>query len=181
MSGFEVAGLVLGAFPLAITALEKYREVATRLGLFRHIRLQYKKCRDDLEFHRLVFKRNLRHLLLPLVVDDDRIEALLADPGGDSWKEPLVADLLEKRLQDSFELYIEYIEGMDCVMKEIHKELAFDSQSVQTKVNTPVREPIHTKMPTPSQVSHRRRKSQPMLPASSLLSEEKEGRSKFTG
>ncbi|KAH8685345.1 hypothetical protein BGZ61DRAFT_58203 [Ilyonectria robusta] len=137
MSGFEVAGLVLGAFPLAITALEKYREVATRLGLFRHIRLQYKKCRDDLEFHRLVFKRNLRHLLLPLVVDDDRIEALLADPGGDSWKEPLVADLLEKRLQDSFELYIEYIEGMDCVMKEIHKELAFDSQSVQTKVNTP--------------------------------------------
>lgn len=180
MSGFEVAGLVLGAFPLAISALEKYREVATRLGLFRHIRLQYKKCRDDLEFHRLVFKRNLRHLLLPLVVDDDRIEALLADPGGDSWKEPMVADLLEKRLQDSFELYIEYIEGMDCVMKEIHKELAFDSQSVQTKVNTPVREQF-TKIPTTPQVSHLRRKPQPTLPASSLLSEEKEGRSKCTG
>jgi hypothetical protein len=141
MSGFEVAGVVLGAFPIAILALEKYQEVATRLGLFYKIRLEYKKCRDEVEFHHLTFKRHLKQLLLPLVADDDRIGDLLANPGGESWKEPSIAALLEKRLQESYNLYLEYIKGMGRVMEDINRELAIESDTIQEKVNSAVRIP----------------------------------------
>lgn len=154
MSGFEVAGIVLGAFPLAITALDKYREVATRLGLFYKIRLEYKKCRDALEFHQLTFTRHLRQLLLPLVVDDDRIAVLLADPGGDSWRDQAVAGLLRKRLQDSFALYVGYIEGMESVMKRVNRELAADSDAVQERVNAPVGRPSIEDLPLPVLTPH---------------------------
>ena len=139
MSGFEVAGVVLGAFPVAISALEGYREVANRLGLFFQIRLEYKKALDNLKIHQLTFTRHLRQLLLPLIVDDDRIAILLADPGGPSWKEQAVAELLEKRLQDSFPLYMSCIMGLQQVMQEINREFAVDSEAVQDNIKSPVR------------------------------------------
>ena len=135
MSGFEVAGVVLGAFPLAISALDKYREVATRLGLFFKIQLEYKKWRDDLEMHQLLFTRHLKQLLLPLVADDDKIKVLLAAPGGDSWKDPSISSLLEQRLRESYKLYFGYIKGIERVMEEINHELAVDSSSVQERLN----------------------------------------------
>lgn len=165
MSGFEVAGIVLGAFPLAITALDKYREVATRLGLFYKIRLEYKKCRDALEFHQLTFTRHLRQLLLPLVVDDDRIAVLLADPGGDSWRDQAVAGLLRKRLQDSFALYVGYIEGMESVMKRVNRELAADSDAVQERVNAPVGRPSIEDLPLPVLTDTPRRGHRPKNPS----------------
>ena len=138
MSGFEIAGVVLGAFPLALSALEKYREIATRLGVFYKIRLEYKKWRDDLEFHQLLFIRHLRQLLLPLVVDDDKIQELLSSPGGDRWKDQSTALLLEKRLGDSHPLYLRYINGIERVIDNINRELSTDSRSVQEQINTPV-------------------------------------------
>ncbi|KPM46526.1 hypothetical protein AK830_g113 [Neonectria ditissima] len=137
MSGIEIAGLVLGAFPVAISVLEKYREVGDRFGFFMNIRREYKECLDDLKFQQLSFTSNLRHLLLPLVVDDDRIAVLLAHPGGESWKERSIGDLLEKRLQGSFELYMTFIERMLSIVKEIQEALAFDSRLVQEKIITP--------------------------------------------
>ncbi|KAK0709991.1 hypothetical protein B0T26DRAFT_755112 [Lasiosphaeria miniovina] len=136
MSGFEVAGLVLGAFPIAITALDKYREIATRLGVFFKIQLEYKRWRDDLEFHQLVFTRHLRQLLLPLVADDDKIAELLSAPGGDSWRDDAIAKLLQKRLRDSYELYFEYIKGIKRVMADINQELAVDSAAIQDGIKT---------------------------------------------
>ncbi len=134
MSGFEVAGVVLGAFPLVLSALEKYRELATRLGLWGKIHLEYKKWRDDLDFYQILFTRQLRQLLLPLVTDDDKIRELISSPGGDSWKDQSISNLLEERLGDSYQLYLEYIKGIERVMDEIGRELSIESRLVQEKM-----------------------------------------------
>lgn len=138
MSGLEIVGVVLGAFPLAITALDKYREVATRLGLWYKIKLEHKKCRDQLHFHRVTLTSHLRQLLLPLVVDDAMIEKLLSRPGGDEWKDDSIARLLEKRLRDSYQLYLDYIQGMERVMIELCEKLAADSVPVQDHLKSVV-------------------------------------------
>lgn len=139
MSGFEVVGIVLSAFPLAISALERYRDIADRLGLFCKIRLEYKRWRDDLEFHKLAFEKNLRQLLLPLVVDDEKIDELLLAPGGDCWKEESIAQLFQQRLQESYYLYMQYIQSIREVMDKIHSELAIDSDWAQTLLDSPVK------------------------------------------
>ncbi|KAL6879175.1 hypothetical protein J3F83DRAFT_725360 [Trichoderma novae-zelandiae] len=127
MSGFEIAGIALGAFPIALSALEAYRDIAQRLGLFHKIRLEYKKWRDDLEFYKVAFTRNLRQLLLPLVADDERIRELLLDPGGGCWKEESLAEVFERRLQESYQLYMQYIQNIKGILDEINRELAIGS------------------------------------------------------
>ncbi|KAH7020417.1 hypothetical protein EDB80DRAFT_702936 [Ilyonectria destructans] len=137
MSGFEVAGIVLGAFPIAITAVEEFRDVAKRLKLFYEVRTEYKRCRDQLAYNQILFKTNLRRLLLPLVVDDDKIDELLADPGGSGWKEKPLDDLLRKRLKDTYGPYFEFVKEMGTIMDEMNEELALDSENIQSQINSP--------------------------------------------
>ena len=82
MSGVEVAGFALAAFPLLISALEHYREGWEIMGDFWKIRKEYKKCQQDLKLQKLVFEENLEQLLGNLVSDEDVLTALIAKPGG---------------------------------------------------------------------------------------------------
>lgn len=139
MSGIELAGLVLGAFPLAIVALEKYGEAARRFGMFVHIRAEYKHWKDDLRFHDIAIKRHLKQLLLPLVLDDESIQSLLGNPGSEAWSDPQIDALLQSRLKEAHELYLRYIVGIEEVMAEIQKYLALDSAPIQQMMESRVR------------------------------------------
>ncbi|KAM3550099.1 hypothetical protein ARSEF4850_008513 [Beauveria asiatica] len=93
MSGIEVAGLVLGAFPLLISALEHGRDTAKVLEIFWKIR-----------------RENLEALLLPLIVDDNEVQDLLKNPGGPRWQDPELEGRLKGRLPvKSYLLYLERI------------------------------------------------------------------------
>ncbi|KAK4075363.1 uncharacterized protein Triagg1_4484 [Trichoderma aggressivum f. europaeum] len=131
MSGFQIAGIVLGAFPIAINALEAYQDIAERVGLFLTIKNEYINWKNELNFHKLSFTINMRQLLLPLVADDDMIAELLNAPGGDRWQDKSVAELLEKRLEGSYELYMQYIQNMRRILEEINRELLIDSEWAQ--------------------------------------------------
>ncbi|KAF2496627.1 hypothetical protein BU16DRAFT_507162 [Lophium mytilinum] len=135
MSGVEIAGLVLGAFPVALTALEKYRTVARSLGFWWEIRLEYQKCSSEISYHRVIFSRNLKQLLLPLVADKDQIQRLVADLGGAGWKDPELARQLEDRLQDSYEIYFHIMQQMNEAMNELNKELGGEKTGFQEKVS----------------------------------------------
>ncbi|OTA88375.1 hypothetical protein M434DRAFT_123914 [Hypoxylon sp. CO27-5] len=138
MSGFEIAGVVLGAFPLAIEALEKYREVFKRVGLFYKIRVEYIKCEHNLKFHRASFTGHLRRLLLPLIEDDGKIKDLLSNPGGTFWKDQETIDLLQRRLgEESYGLFIDCIEGVKEVMGKLNSELVLDSATLQESLRKP--------------------------------------------
>lgn len=71
MSGFEIAGLVLGALPVAIAVLDGLKEMNRGVAFWRGIRRRHKRLVSDLDFQRLSFELNLKQLLLPLVLDDD--------------------------------------------------------------------------------------------------------------
>ena len=135
MTGFEIAGAVLGAFPIAIEALERYRDVARYWGFWWEIRSEYQKCSNELKFHQLSFRRNLKQLLLPLVADEDQIKRLLVDPGGEGWREQSVAQQLQDRLQESYELYLEIIQQLKTTMDELNRELAISKSGFQEKLS----------------------------------------------
>ncbi|KAK4212993.1 hypothetical protein QBC37DRAFT_464729 [Rhypophila decipiens] len=136
MSGFEIAGVVLGAFPIALHLLDDYRKLAVRANLWRKIKLEHAKCRNDVEFQRVALSSNLRQLILPLLVDDNKANRLLLEPGGESWKDPAIDGLLRDRLGHTYDLYLDYIRGMGDVMVELNKELCMDSTAVQERLST---------------------------------------------
>jgi hypothetical protein len=138
MSGIEIIGVVLGAFPIAIMALEKYSKLATSVNLFYSIRSEHKRCLDDLTYHQILFKIHLRRLLLPLAVDDDKIDELLDNPGGTSWKEKSIDDVLKRRMKDAYLPYFGYVKEMARVMNDLNQRLALDSETVQNNLSNRV-------------------------------------------
>ncbi len=72
------------------------------------------------------------------MVDDDKIQELLFSPGGDGWKNQSIVVLLEKRLGDSHQLYLDYINGIERVIGNINQELSIYSRPVQEQINRPV-------------------------------------------
>ena len=142
MSGLEIAGLVLGALPLAIEVLDRYSEVADRIDVFFKIKAEYDEWHRRLEFNHLLFKRNVEELLLPLMVDDitkeDNIPKLMKDPFGSWWTEPEMAHLLQERLRDGYKVYMGCIQDIEQVMEDIVRELALGHAAVQSKIASPV-------------------------------------------
>lgn len=135
MSGIEIAGLVLGAFPLLIQALESYREGAEVLSDWWNIKRAYKKCRQDLSYHQLLFEGNVEQFLLPLVVDDDDLKALMANPGNAGWRDPNLEARLRDRLPKSYSLFLDIIGDINSLMKGLSVELGTDDALFQAGVN----------------------------------------------
>ncbi|RYP86159.1 hypothetical protein DL770_004946 [Monosporascus sp. CRB-9-2] len=133
MSGFEVAGLVLGALPLVVTALESYSKLAKIAGFWREIRREYRKFDADLKCQRLEFIMSLRVLLLPLVTAGDKelINRLIADPQGDAWKDHEIETRLKAKLQDQYELFEKIVYEIKQVVLDLESELSIDSEAVQ--------------------------------------------------
>jgi hypothetical protein len=135
MSGIEVAGIVLGAFPLLIHALESYREGAEVLNDWWNIKRAYKKCRQDLSYHKLLFEGNVELFLLPLVVDEDELKVLMANPGDAAWKDPNLEKRLENRLPKSYHLFLDIVGDIKRLMEELGVELGIDDAMFQAGVN----------------------------------------------
>lgn len=125
--GIEVAGLVLGAFPIALEVLDRYKEVAKRFRFWYKIAAEHKKCDSQIKYQRLVYIHNLKSLLLPLAgLDDVRIDELINDPGGTAWADAEVTRVLRRRLADSYELYLQFMDDFKESLDAMNRELAFD-------------------------------------------------------
>lgn len=133
MSGFEIAGVVLGAFPLAISAIDGFRRVARKVDAWREVRLIYTRCSEDLKNEQLAFKRHLRLLVFPLVSDVVAAQELLDNPSGPRWADPDIAELLQKKLGESFELYICYVQRIKETIDNIRAEIETYSELVEEK------------------------------------------------
>jgi hypothetical protein len=135
MSGIEVAGLLLGIFPLIITGLEHYRETASVLGVFWKIRRKYLVWMHSVNICKLAFENNLEELLLPLIADDDQLKLLIADPQGPEWQNPQLEQCLRERLPKSYDLYLESISHIKETMDQLSHELGVDNSRFQSKVS----------------------------------------------
>ncbi|KAF2441452.1 hypothetical protein P171DRAFT_418037 [Karstenula rhodostoma CBS 690.94] len=109
MSGLEIAGVLLGAFPLLISGIEHWHNVAKAGGYFWRVRKEYNKCRRDVNYHEILYKRNLRALLAPVVIEAEEVKQLMDNPGGDGWKNVDLQARLELRLQESYRTYMEIL------------------------------------------------------------------------
>ncbi|KAF2744653.1 hypothetical protein M011DRAFT_496157 [Sporormia fimetaria CBS 119925] len=123
MSGIEVAGLVLGAFPILIRALESYREGAEFLGDWWRIQRAYTKCRQDLQYHQVLFEGNVERFLLPLVVDDEELKNLMSDPAGEAWRDEELEARLKERLPKSYRIFLDTMGNINDLMEDLKKEL----------------------------------------------------------
>ena len=107
MSGFEVAGIILGAIPIIVTALQQYKTAKEKLSYFGNKALYIDRLIDSLEEQRVLIETDLYILLKATGVDigahsfmshgqvfqDDEVEKELQDYLGaiyDPYRKALV-------------------------------------------------------------------------------------------
>jgi hypothetical protein len=133
MSGIEVAGLVLGGFPLLISALKHL----VKLRMFR------RECQKDLNRLRdirLVYRESLRTLLVPLqydgTLDLKQIERLLDDPSSQAWSDPDVQEEVSRRLGVFKDRYFQILQEMDHTILKLAKASKVDDARFQSSLHT---------------------------------------------
>ena len=134
MSGIEIAGLILGAFPLLLSALEKNQEACQVFGDWWKIRKPYESCLKWVQAEHDLFELNLRNLLDPMLADTAMLDELLADPYGKQWRSESLADELRNFLPTNFSNCISMMERFHEHMIALGRELGMDKQAFQRAI-----------------------------------------------
>jgi hypothetical protein len=130
MSGVEVAGFVLAAFPLVVSALEHYQEGFESLQDWWRFRTEFVGFIHEIGTQSVLFSENLEELLRPIVLSDVEMDALLTDPGGRAWNDPDLEARLQQRLPQSYGWYRCTIDDINAIMEKLKAKLGIQKGQV---------------------------------------------------
>lgn len=110
MSGVEVAGLILGAVPLVVSALKSYKETKQRYIWFMSKEVCVDKLIQSLNEQVYFIKADLEVALRSTDLEQDKVTSILTGSDLTSWRENEVAEAVQDYLGEGFELYLNALE-----------------------------------------------------------------------
>lgn len=109
VTGFEIAGIALGSFPIAVDTLRRMIEGVETIKYWRRYRNKLEDYACDLEVARAYYLDTLEELLMGIVDSDTELKALLDEPGGLAWRTPEYERNLRRRLDRSYDIYLQIL------------------------------------------------------------------------
>lgn len=121
----EIVGLVLGAIPLLISALEHYEDFVEPTVAFFKWRGQLSKITRRLLMGHTDYELNVR-LLLKQVVKDEDLAKMIDDPQNDKWKSDWLVEDLSEKLGTAYQPTISTIQEIVDIMVSVAASLNID-------------------------------------------------------
>lgn len=140
MSGFEVAGIVMGAVPLLVEALKAYQELGRRRDAFRRKRQHIGHMVRALDCQHVIVLTDVKIVCRNACVDDTKFEAhvrtgqlekLLQRPG--------VKDSVASFLGDGFGVYLRILNDFEASLLTIVKSISLLDNELQASRHFPYR------------------------------------------
>ncbi|KAK1836524.1 hypothetical protein QBC39DRAFT_272703 [Podospora conica] len=125
MSGFEIAGVVLGGVPIIVSALKLYVEGARTIQAWRRYAREVKSLIRSLETEQAKLQ-NVCERLLVNIVPETKIEDMINDPFGPLWREVATAKKIHARLWRSAKVFQDNVLDMNAAVEEMKKKLGLD-------------------------------------------------------
>ncbi|KAI8681050.1 hypothetical protein NCS55_00354800 [Fusarium keratoplasticum] len=122
MSGFEIAGIVLGSIPLVISTLENYGAGFSTLQRFRKYRRELQSLIRNLETERIKLQNVCEKLLIGLV-PHSRIETLINNPMGDLWREEETLRKIQFRLGKGYKMFEATMSDLKTTIDEMARRI----------------------------------------------------------
>ena len=123
MSGFEVTGVLLGAIPLLIAALEQYKTTKSKLRGFRYKALYIDRLIAALEEQRVLIESDLRLLLAAVGYEDEYVTALGANTSRAFLESYEISREVGSFLGLNHEPYTKRLENCRSSLEDIAKEI----------------------------------------------------------
>lgn len=120
MSGVEVAGLVLGAFPIVIQIIDSYRGVLA--GRDTDFLL------ETLRNNELIFRNSIR-LMLRSIIPATELDVLLENLGGDVWEDVSLNARMSQVGQDA-DAIIQNLKVIYATLSKLKKKLPVSCSAV---------------------------------------------------
>jgi hypothetical protein len=124
-SGVEVAGLVLGSIPLILAGLQFYAEGISVTRRYAKYREEVNSLLIELRAENSLYLNSINMLLVGVVPPEEMV-VFLADPKGLRWKDPKFDRKLRKRLDTSYETYLETISQLIATTNRFSDRLRLD-------------------------------------------------------
>ena len=129
MSGVEVIGLILGALPLAISAIEHYRDGLDPFKDYIRYDSTLKSLRTRLRIQQDLFEGTIQRLLLE-DLSDAQIDRLFPDSSRPTdralWGTDEIDGKLHRRLGKKYGNFVDVIREMEKVMRRLMDRLDVD-------------------------------------------------------
>lgn len=119
----ELALGIVGIAPLVGGAIKAYKEVNSRLKLFRHSSKEVKKVHKVLRIQRQVFVNECRLWLKFIIEDDETAMAMASDPDHDRWADPELDASFKSRLKDNYNAWLETTKDVSEGIEELEANL----------------------------------------------------------
>lgn len=138
MAGIEIAGLVLGGFPLLISAAEHYKKGFEPLKKWFKFRTQFIAFIDDVDIQKQLFDQTLEILLGSIDTEENELQRLMHDPEYEGWHRPELARALGARLGSSIRVFNSRMGTMNELMRELEDLLSIKNGEVEQKFETDI-------------------------------------------
>ncbi|ORX96345.1 hypothetical protein BCR34DRAFT_619709 [Clohesyomyces aquaticus] len=124
MSGFELAGAVLGALPLVISALEHYKDGLAVMKNMRDYEDVFNDIQSQFGASVSIYMNSCYQLLGPLNLPDQQVIQLLEQqPTKVNWSDKQLQRGIERRLGPNYKAYISLTEKLNKRIKLFCKKL----------------------------------------------------------
>jgi hypothetical protein len=130
MSGVEIAGFVLGGFPLLISAAEHYREGFEPLVKWKRFWTEFIGFVDAVDIEKQLFDQMLERFLISTDVPHEEIQLFMTDRAYAGWQREDLVRTLRARLGGAYGVYMSTIKTMDELMHELHELLSLKNGEV---------------------------------------------------
>ncbi|KAF2396577.1 hypothetical protein EJ06DRAFT_569315 [Trichodelitschia bisporula] len=130
MSGVEVAGLVLGAFPIILNCLDYYRKSCEPLSEWWRFRTRFIEFADGIRHQEMMYNSNMMEMLHPIIQDNDCLADLVKNPNDARWSDGSLTTHLERHLAGEHERVLRIIQKMHDLVEELKKLLQIKDNKV---------------------------------------------------
>ena len=149
MSGFEVVGVVLGAIPLIISALENYKTTSQRVKYFRHKEPFVNRLIQALNEQRYFVEADLFLTLTNATdLETKEIDDLIHQPCAALFQDQEITDALSQYLGDGYGPYTNALARCELALGSIAKNIGGLSSGSQVSHIALIRSSTHPKVMT---------------------------------
>ena len=116
-------GLLLGGFPLLISAAEHYREGFEPLVKWYRFRDDFIQFIDAVATQKLLFDQTLERFLISADIPDEELQQFMSNSHYEGWHRVKLSGLLKKRLGRAHEVFLSTIKRMNKLLLELQEML----------------------------------------------------------